>query len=410
VAVIGTFAQRVEAARQGTHALVDLDAFAGNVRALRAGLRDREPCELMAVVKANAYGHGIVTCARAALEAGADRLGVARIEEGLLLRAHGVDAPILALGPFNASLAGQAAEQGIAVAVGSTGGLGRLLPALAGAANRLEVHLKVDSGMHRYGVEPKEVVSVAKALAEADGVELAGLFSHFATADESDPAFMREQERRFSVARAELESAGLLPRLIHQTNSAGTIRGVKTARPELASGVAIYRVGLALYGLSPSTDVPAPPGVRPVLTLRTRLGRVFTLEPGEGVSYGLTHVARRPTRCGTVPVGYGDGLFRLLSNVGWMAVGGARCPILGRVCMDQTVIDLSDAPAAAEGGEVTVLGDGSDAGMTADDMAAVVGTINYEIVTALAARVPRVYLRHGEPVAVSDLFGLVEAG
>jgi alanine racemase len=408
--MIGTFAQRVEAARQGTHALVDLDAFSGNVRALRAGLRDREPCELMAVVKANAYGHGIVMCAHAALEADAERLGVARIEEGLLLRAHGIDAPILALGPFNPALAGQAAEQGVAVAVGSTGGLERVLPALAGAARRLEVHLKVDSGMHRYGVDPEDAVGVARTLADVAGIDFAGLFSHFATADEADPAFMREQERRFGAVRAELESMGLLPRLIHQTNSAGTIRGVKTAQPESNSGIAIYRVGLALYGLSPSSDVPAPAGVRPVLSLRTRLGRVFTLDSGEGVSYGLTHVARRPTRCGTVPVGYGDGLFRLLSNAGWMSVRGARCSILGRVCMDQTVIDLENAPDAAEGDEVVVLGDGSDASMSADDMAGVVGTINYEIVTALSARVPRLYLRGGEPVAVSDLFGLVEAG
>jgi alanine racemase len=168
------------------------------------------------------------------------------------------------------------------------------------------------------------------------------------------------------------------------------------------------RTGYALYGLSPSVEVPVPSSFRPVLTLKSRIARIFTLPLGEGVSYGRTYRAERPTRCATLPLGYGDGISRHLSNTGWALVNGVRCPIAGRVAMDLTVIEVEHAPNAAEGDEVTLISDGSDGAMTVDEVAALCGTIGYETVTALSARLPRVYLRGGEPVAASDLRGLVE--
>jgi alanine racemase len=401
------FEGRIDAALGGTHAVVDLDAFAGNVRAMRRMLDPHGEIDMMAVIKANAYGHGAVVCGKIALEAGANLLGVARIEEGLVLRDHGITSPILVLGPFNPVLALEAAEQRIAIAVGSTGGLARLRPVLQGLDGpALEVHLKIDSGMHRYGVYPEEAIEVARALRDEPGIDITGLFTHFATADEPNSAFLDEQRRRFESVREALRAEGLEPPHVHITNSAACLRGVA---PEPATtGTRIFRAGIALYGLPPSADVPTPSGFRRVMTLKTRLGRVFTLHPGEGVSYGLTFVAEKPVRCGTVPIGYGDGLNRLLSNHGWMSVGDKRCPILGRVCMDQTVIDISSVPDATEGDEVIVFGDGSGESMTADDAAAIIGTINYEVVTAILPRVPRVYLRDGIPAAVADLEGLIE--
>ena len=399
----GHFAGRVDAARAGTHAQIDLDALSSNVGALLARLPDG--VELMAVVKANAYGHGLVPCARQALAAGAGRLAVARIDEGLLLRAAGFTAPVLALGPANPALASRAARGGVAVTVGSVAGARALHAGLGSDDPALDVHIKVDTGMHRYGVEPTEAVALARAVSGDARLRLEGLFTHFATADEADGAFLHEQARRFAGVRRALAAAGLAPPLVHLANSAAALRGVVEPAGD-PPGRPLVRAGLLLYGLSPSAHIPAPAAFRPVMTLLTRVARVFTLPAGEGVSYGLTFTADRPLRCATLPIGYGDGLSRRLSNQGWAAVSGSACPIRGRVCMDQTVVEVESAPAVAEGDVAVMLG--TAPAMSAEDAARLGGTINYEVVTAISARVPRVYLRGGRAVAVSDLFGLLE--
>ncbi|MDI3339688.1 MAG: alanine racemase [Sphaerobacter sp.] len=403
--MIDPFALRLAAAQGGTHALIDLDALAGNI----AYVRSLVPAgtELMAVVKGNAYGHGLVPCGRAALAAGAQRLAVARVEEALLLRAAGVAAPILVLGPATPALARAAAEAGIALAVGSRAGLRRLLDALGDAPSPLALHLKVDTGMRRFGVEPAEAVALARALAAEPRVRLEGVFTHFATADEPDEGFLREQARRFAAVVHDLAAAGITPPLVHMANSAAILRGVVEV-PAPGATLAV-RPGLILYGLNPCPDRALPAAVRPVLRLVTRLGRVFTVPAGDGISYGRTYVAPRPIRCATLPIGYADGLARALSNQGWAVVDGAVCPIRGSVCMDQTVIEVEAAPRAAEGDPALLLSDGRDGAMTADQVAHLTGTISYEVVSRLAARVPRVYLRAGRPVAVLDLFGLTEA-
>jgi alanine racemase len=406
----GTFAERLVSAIASTHAVIDLDAYASNVQVMRNRLRQRGDELMMAVVKANAYGHGAVMCAKTAIDAGADWLGVARIEEALILREHGIAAPILVLGPPNTTLVARAAQNDITLTIGSPDLLPRIQPALDQIPDdmSLNVHLKIDSGMHRFGVYPHEAAEVARDLQEEPKIRYTGLYTHFATADASDDDFIREQIERFaSTVAEELLAEGLAPTLIHLSNSAASIRGVQL--PEvLRSFTVMYRPGLALYGMSPSGDVPVPKEFHRVMTLKTRLGRVFRLEPGEGVSYGLTHVARHPTICGTIPIGYGDGLDRHLSSKGWMAVKGRRCPILGRVCMDQVVIDINNVSQPEEGDEVIVLGSGRGNTMTPEDAAAKIGTINYEVTTSVMPRVPRVYMSYEEVVAVEDLNGLVE--
>ena len=405
----GTFAERLVSAIASTHAVIDLDAYASNVQVMRNRLRKRGSELMMAVVKANAYGHGAVMCARTAVDAGADWLGVARIEEALLLRDHGITAPILVLGPLNPTLVTRAAQNDITVTIGSPDTLDRIQPFLAQIPDdmMLDVHLKIDSGMHRFGVHPHEASDVARDLQEEPKLRYSGLYTHFATADDGDDSFLNEQISRFTETVMELMPEGLAPSLIHVSNSAASIREAQL--PDVLSPFTImYRPGLALYGMSPSGDVPIPNEFHRVLTLKTRLGRVFRLEKGEGVSYGLTHVAKHPTICGTVPIGYGDGLDRHLSNRGWMSVKGRRCPIIGRVCMDQVVIDINNVSQPEEGDEVIVIGDGRSNTMTPEDAAAKIGTINYEVTTAILPRVPRIYMSYEDVVAVEDLNGLVE--
>lgn len=398
-----SFAERLAAAQGATHALIDLDVFAANLTALR----ERLPAgaELLAVLKANAYGHGLIQCARVAVEAGAVRIGVARIEEALRLREAGITAPILVLGPPNLAMVRQAAEFGITLAVGSHEGLAAVIDAL-GDAPRLTVHLKIDTGMHRFGVEVAAAVGLAREILSEPRLFLEGAFTHFAAADAGDDQSLRLQATRFGEAMEAFAAAGITLPVTHMANSAAILRGV-VAGPATGSQL-LARAGLALYGLAPSACVPLPDDIRPVMTLKTRLGHIATVPAGEGISYGHTYVPDHPIRCATLPIGYGDGFSRGLSNRGWGLVRGTVCPIRGRVCMDQTVIEIEGVPEATIGDEVVLLGDGRDGAMTADLAAEMLGTINYEVVTALALRVPRIYLRGGEPVAIRDIFGLIE--
>ncbi len=397
------FSARLESALAGTHALIDLDAYAGNVRAMRALIGD--DVELMAVVKANAYGHGLVPCARTALEAGADWIVVARIEEGLLLRQYGIDGRILVIGPPNRALLGTAITAGFAVATGTAACLHDISQKARELNRRAHVHLKLETGLHRYGIEREKALALAQAILDDPLLTLEGVYTHCAGADEIADEFVQTQRERFESTLAEFQAAGIEVPYAHFANSAAALRGII---PPVPGSQAAVRTGYALYGLSPSAEVPVPSSFRPVLTLKSRIARIFTLPVGEGVSYGRTYRAERPTRCATLPLGYGDGISRHLSNTGWALVNGVRCPIAGRVAMDLTVIEVEHAPNAAEGDEVTLISDGSDGAMTVDEVAALCGTIGYETVTALSARLPRVYLRGGEPVAASDLRGLVE--
>ncbi|GAA0301144.1 alanine racemase [Kineococcus aurantiacus] len=370
-------------------ALVDLDAIAHNVRVVRRAVG---PAQVMAVVKADAYGHGLVPAARAALAGGATWLGVAHVHEALALRAAGVEADVLAwiLTPGTDLL--PAVRAGVDVSVSAVWALEQLAGAARAAGRRAGVHLEVDTGMSRGGASPAEWPALLDAVAkhvEAGDVQVRGTWAHFASADVPGDPSVPSQLDAFEAALRAARDHGVDPGLRHHANSAAAFF-VPQARYDLV------RAGLAVYGLSPAPEraTGAELGLRPAMTLAARLAHVRRVPAGAGVSYGLTYTVEHDTTLGLVPVGYGDGVPRHASwdghRSGEVLVGGARRRIAGRVCMDQVVVDLGD-DAAAPGDLALVLGPGDDGEATADDWAAAAGTISWEVVTRIGARVPRRY-------------------
>ncbi|MGH1563568.1 alanine racemase [Mumia sp. DW29H23] len=370
-------------------ALVDLDAYRANL----AVLREAAPTALqMAVVKADAYGHGSVEVAASARDAGAEWLGVATVEEARTLRRGGDTGPVLAwLSPAGADLA-PAIDADVDVAAGSVAQLDAVLG--SGAAKRPRVHLKVDTGMARGGVRGAELTALFEAARDAQRagrLEVVGVFSHLACADEPASPVNAAQEHAFADAVTELAALGVEPELRHLANSAATL-----TRPSVHHD--LVRVGIASYGLSPGPllGTPADLGLTPVMTLRTALALVRRVPPGTGVSYGHTYVTKRETTLGLIPVGYGDGLLRAASNTASAWVNGQTVAIAGRVCMDQVVLDLGDTPAR-RGDEVVLFGPGDRGEPLAEDWAQAAGTIGYEVVTRLGGRIVRRYAAGSRP-------------
>ncbi|OZV82302.1 alanine racemase [Micromonospora echinospora] len=360
---------------------VDLDAIRENVTRLRSGTS----AELMAVVKADGYGHGMLPAARAALDAGADWLGVCTLDEALTLRRAGITAPVLAwlLSPGLPLHEGVAADVDLSAA--SEGQLDEMIVAARRAERPARLHLKIDTGLSRNGATVADWPALleAAAKAQADGlVEVVGVWSHFAYADLPGHPTIDRQIAVFHEALAMVERAGLRPRQRHLANSAATL-----TRPD--THFDLVRPGLAVYGLSPVAGERH--GLRPAMTARARVTLAKRVPAGTGVSYGHTYTTERETTLALVPVGYADGVPRHASNVGPVRLAGRNRTIAGRVCMDQIMIDCGDDPVAA--GDVAVLfGSGVDGEPTADDWAEAVGTINYEIVTRFGGcRVARVY-------------------
>jgi len=358
---------------------VDLDAAAHNVRALKQHLA---PAELIAVVKANAYGAGAAVLAPALEQAGVDRFAVVWPHEGYLLRQAGAQAPILVLGHAFPADAVQAVRSRLTLTCHSLE-LGEALSAAAREAGATaRVHVKVDTGLHRFGLELEEAVRLAGQLRALPSLEVEGLTTHMANADEADDSFSAIQHQVFEQAVRRLPWVPYL----HTANSATALR-----RDELRySGV---RVGLALHGiLPPNTPGPA---LRPVLAVRARLARVARVAEGEGVSYGLTWRAAMESSVGLVPIGYADGWRRALGNAGPVLVRGVRCPMAGRVCMDQFLADVTAVPGAAEGDVVTLIGADGDEAISVDEIAAAAGTIAWDVIASLSGRLPRVFHRSG---------------
>lgn len=375
--------------RQHAVARVDLGAIRANVAALRA----RTTAEVLAVVKADGYGHGLLPVARAAVEGGATWLGTALVDEALALRAAGITKPrVLAwlMGPGERWA--DALRADIDVSVNAIWALDEVVAAASETGRTARVHLKVDSGLTRGGAalaDWPDLVDAARK-AEADGsVLVTGLWSHFAYADAPGHETIARQAGVFTEAVAHAESAGLRPEVRHLANSAATL----TAPDQHFD---LVRPGIAVYGLSPVPDVAGPHdyGLRPAMTLAADLVLVKRVPAGSGVSYGHTYTTDRDTTVGLVPLGYADGVPRAGGNLGPVLAAGRTRTVAGRVCMDQLVLDLGDDPAAA-GDEVVLFGDGSDGGPTAQDWAAATGTISYEIVTRIGPRVPRVYVDEG---------------
>ena len=360
---------------------IDLDAIRDNVALLRAGTT----AEVMAVVKGDGYGHGMLPSARAALAGGATWLGVATLDEGLALRRAGIEAPVMAW----LHSPGLPLHEGVAADLDLSAGNLELLGELVVAARRAErtarVHLKIDTGLARGGATAAEWPELLEAAAKAqvDGeIEVVGVWSHFVHADALGHETTDHQLAAFADALAVAERFGIAPRYRHIANSAATL-----TRPD--AHYDLVRPGVAVYGLSPVAGETF--GLRPAMTARARVALTKRVPAGQGVSYGHTYFTERETTLALVPLGYADGVPRHGSNVGPVQLGGKRRTIAGRVCMDQIVLDVGDDPVVA-GDVATLFGPGGDGAPTATDWADAIGTINYEIVTRFGStRVPKVY-------------------
>jgi alanine racemase len=372
-----------------TWAEIDLGAVEHNVARLVAAAA---PAALAAVVKADGYGHGAVPVARAALAAGARWLAVALVEEGVELRRAGIDAPVLVLAEPPPAAAPRVVAERLTPVVCRVEVIDALAKAVAdaGRPEPLGVHLKVDTGMHRVGVDPAGVLEVARVIAQRPELVLEGVCTHLAVADEPGHPYTDEQLRRFAAALDALRRAGLRPRLTHAANTAALLTQ-PAARHDLV------RAGIGCYGIPPSPGLAAACadlGLRPAMALRSRVSQVRDLPAGTAVSYGLHYRLAAPARVATVPVGYADGVPRNLGLVGGEAlVGGRRARIAGAVTMDQCLLDVGDAPVEV-GDEVTLLGRQGGEEITAAEWAERLGTIPYEVVCGIGPRVPRRY-RHG---------------
>ncbi len=362
---------------------VDLAAVRANARVL-ADLAS--PATLLAVVKADAYGHGAVPVARAALDAGATWLGVALVEEGAALRAAGIDAPILVLSEPAPAAADAVIAHGLTPVVYTPAGIEALAKAVVDAgSDPRPVHLKVDTGMHRAGCTVDDASSLVDAIAARPELVLEGICTHFAVADEPGHAYTLEQVARFDAVLDDLDARGVRPGLVHAANSAGLL-GEPSHRYDLV------RVGIALYGVPPADALEHRVALQPVLSLHARVAHVKALPAGSRVSYGLRYELPRAGTIATVPVGYADGVPRNLGlHGGEVLVGGRRFPIAGTVTMDQLMVDVGDTPVDV-GDDVVLLGRQGDEEITAGEWAARLGTIAYEIVTGIGPRVPRRYL------------------
>ncbi len=382
-------------------AIVDLDALTLNVETLRAHVGP--DVQVMAVVKANGYGHGAVPIARAAIDAGANCLAVATVDEGVQLRRAGIDVPILVFGAVGDHERAQAIGQRLSLVV-TNEAFARALAADAKASLTREpvsVHLKIDTGMRRFGTMPADVPDLVRTIASLEQLRLDGVMTHLASADAPEPASAAEQVAVFDRCLAELDFGDAPAPLQHIANSAATLRFPPFHRD-------LVRIGIAMYGLVPDPSVPLPPPMRPVMTVHGRITRVFDLSPGDQVGYGGTYRANGNERAALVPIGYADGYRRGLSSQGWMSVRGQRADVVGRVSMDQAVIRLPDGLEVEPGESVVIVGDGTPSmgvAPTIDDLAALTGTIGYEMATGLTARLPRLYVRNGELVAIADLHG-----
>ena len=358
---------------------IDLKAVERNIFLMRS-LVGTETM-VMAVVKADGYGHGAVQVAAAALRAGAQRLGVALLDEALELRQAGVGVPIQVLSEIPSQGADEAVEQRIICTVYSAEAAEALSNAAIRQGKNAMVHMKVDTGMHRIGVRPALFKGLLRQVAAMPGIDVEGCFTHFALADEPTDPYTEKQLDLFLRLRE--EHCSEIP-IWHAANSAGAF-----FFPD--SRLDMVRIGIAMYGLQPSAARSAPVELFPVLSLRARLSYVQDVQAGEGVSYGLTFRPGENTRIGTVPLGYGDGYSRLLSNRASVLIMGRRYPVVGNVCMDQLMVDL-DGSAYEPGEAVTLVGADGQESVTLEELADIVGTINYELACMLGARLPRLYL------------------
>jgi alanine racemase len=364
-----------------TYVEVDLEILADNLHLIQQKVA---PSKVMPVVKANAYGHGLVPVARHMLASGADMLSVAILEEGIELRQAGVEAPILVLGGMLNEQVGLYLDHNLTMTVASLESLQAVEAAAHRKGVKARLHLKIDTGMGRLGTLYDQADGLLEASLRCEYIWVEGIFSHFANSDAADLTQARLQVERFRQALSFYETRRLPFPLRHMANS-GAILQLPEAYFDLV------RPGIMLYGVYPGVETRRTVPVRPALTWKTRVVHTKVLPAHYPVSYGSTWQSDHPVRVVTLPVGYGDGYFRSLSNRAQVIVHGKKCPVVGRVCMDQCMVNMEDEEVET-GEEIILLGEGQGQAIGADELAELAGTIPYEILTNINTRVPRVYL------------------
>jgi len=357
---------------------VNLNTLYNNIKIIQ----QQTDTPIMAVVKANGYGHGFMPITRTAQRAGVSWFGVARPRMAAKMRQEGIQGNILILGYIAPERIQEMICLDVSLTVWTEDHLKWVLKAARSCGMTARVHLLVDSGMGRLGCLPGEARNLAEKITELKELKFEGLFSHLARADEVDSKPTRLQENSFQKVLSELESAGLLPDIIHLANSAGSL-----AHP--STRYHLIRPGIILYGLSPSPDVELPAGVEPVLSWKSVLASMKMLPPNHGVSYGHAYITQKEELIGVIPVGYADGYRRVPGNQ--VLINGVKAPIVGRVCMDQFMIKLEGVPHPQVGDEVVLIGKQGEQQITANDLAKTWQTINYEVTCSIGARVPRIY-------------------
>jgi alanine racemase len=377
----GSLPAALSASLRPTAAVIDLEALEHNFKeAMRlAGGR-----KVLAVVKAGAYGHGAVEVSRRLLGLGADMLGVALVEEGEELREAGIEAPILVMGAMFPEQADAIVSLRLTPVVFDVSFAEILSETARRLKTRVAVHVKIDTGMGRIGVEPEKAHNVIEKLQRLGAVDVQGLMTHFADADLQNKLFAAKQMDRFEGLLRTLEAGKINIPLIHAANSAAV----------LDFGRALFtmvRPGLMMYGYNPLEQGAVSADLRPVLSLITRIAFIKKVPANVPISYGRTFVTKRESIIATVPIGYADGYSRALSNKGEVLVRGVRAPVVGRVCMDMCMIDVTDVPDVRAGDEIVLIGNQGSDRITADDIAAMTGTISYEVLCGISNRVPRVY-------------------
>lgn len=373
---------------------INLDHIEHNVKEIAK--RVGKMTEIMAVVKADAYGHGVFETVPTLLESGASRLAVSMLDEAIQLREIGIKVPILVLSYTEPVRAEEIIEHGITQTVFSHDLAQALSKAAVKLGKQARIHIKIDTGMTRVGFTTgysavKDVVEISKL----PGIIIEGLFSHFASADEAEREYTLLQYERFESILQELNRIGILIPVKHIGNS-GAILQYPTLDLDMV------RPGIILYGLYPSDEVDKKVlDLKPAMSFKARVVMVKDVEPGVPVSYGRTHITKRKSRVATIPIGYADGYSRLLSNRGRVLIHGEYAPVIGRICMDQCMVDVTDIPGEVKtGDEAVIFGVQGNREITVDELAALYQTINYEVVCLIGKRVPRVYLKDGKVLNV----------
>ena len=364
---------------------IDLDNLKYNFKQLKGNLS--AGTLVMAVVKADAYGHGVIPVAQTLIDEGVDRLGVALPEEGVELREAGINVPIQVLGEVLSSQYRLIIDYDLIPTIARKDSLQKINELAEKQGIRKKVHIKIDTGMGRIGVFPDQALSFIKEAQQLRHIKIEGLMTHFATADEEDKEYTYQQWERFLYINRELGNMGISIPLKHAGNSAAVI--------DLAEfQLNMVRPGISLYGLLPSDHVNTI-DLKPVLSWKAKVDFIKDVPAGTAISYGATYITKRKSTIATIPLGYADGYSRLLSNKGFVLIKGQRAPVRGSVCMDQFMVDVSDIPNVDVGDEVVLIGKQVHDMITATDIADLIGTINYEVLCNVSKRVPRKYFSSG---------------